>query len=302
MFEPAVPQDDHVQRKRHFIPETVQLSAKVPAAPISKRTFPRDASLYLDKAAAEGANTPRGQHEWSDAEARRRFVYPSTLEFTRPGKAWAPVGGMGGKAIPQPPASPRKLTSAGDKSASATPRGGPPSDRVMSRPHRVELSPKLQLPKKDVDVTKLMLRIEQNVKLRQARIDANAKKLDQGHTQSAKKKAEDGAESNRSTTTTEMSEFHRRLIEEPLQQRERQMRSLQEKLLNHNKTTPPRKLTSQEQRASASRLYKEGIQHQQKTMEQASKKYISDVAPKFAQLSQDELKVSSDRLFAGEQR
>jgi hypothetical protein len=301
MFEPAVPQEELVQRKRHFIPETVQLSAKVPPAAVSKRTFPRDASLYVNTGPAEGPPTPRGNHEWADAESRRRVVYPSTLEFTRPGKAWAPVGGKGGNPIPQPPPSPRKTPDAAD--AKKSPRGGPPSDRVMSRPKREELSPKLQLPKKDVDLTKLMQRIEQNVKNRQSRLDANAKRLEQSQTNPGTKKSRaDGAESSRSNPSTELSEFHRRLVDEPLQQRERHLKGLEEKLLNRGKTSPPRKLTPHQQKSISTRLYNEGMTHQQKTMLSASKKYIDDVAPKFVALTQEEAKAASDRLFSGELR
>ncbi|CUG93075.1 Hypothetical protein, putative [Bodo saltans] len=302
MFEPAVPQEALVQRKRHFVPETVQLSAKVPPAAVSKRTFARDASLYLNPHVADGPPTPRVNHEWSDAESRRRVVYPSTLEFTRPGKPWAPVGGQGGQPIPQPPPSPRKQTpNAADKSNSPRKVTGPPSDRIMSRPHRQELSPKIQLPKKDVDLKKLMQRIEQNVKNRQTRIDANAKKLEQSQINpgSRKKPSDDGGTT---PSNAELSEFHRRLLEEPLQQRERHLKSLQDKLLNREKTSPPRKLTPSEQKSVSARMYNEGISRQHKTMLSASKKYIDDVAPKFASLTADEAKASSDRLFSGELR
>jgi hypothetical protein len=303
MFEPALPQDNRAHGKRIFASDQVQISAKFLPESVGKRTFPRDASMYAQDAAP---HTTRELHTWAETESRRRVVCPSELEFTRPGKSWMPVGGKGGHPIPQPPPSPRAANADNSPGRPTTsPRGGPPSDRLMSRPHRVELSPKLPLPKKEVDVNKLMERMEQNVKRRQAKLEANEKMREQQQpSPRAKSNRKDGNDDGNESTRShpaDMNEFHRRLVEEPLQQRERHLKALQDSLIHSHSKSPQRRLSSREQKVVSRRLHDEGVAHQKKTIAFVAKKYVDDVAPKFSSLSAEELQASAARLYHGDQ-
>lgn len=293
--------EEYRNGRKLFPMDEVLITAKLGPAPAGRKTYYQPTALESQFPLNGVPYTPRETHNFVDEQSRVRDRRGVTLEFLSPRKAWAPVGGSASRPIPQPPTPAGSADGASLGGSERKKVAGPPSERLMSRPKREELSPKIPLPKKTVDVTKLTERMNNDVQQRSARQKEREKKAAAQLQESPKAKHDaDSGVPAAPPLFKDPEEYFKRLVDDPLKKREKQLEDLTKKLVTPNKSD--RKLTSADVKEMATRLYNKGVQHQREAINHAAKKYIDDQAPKFPVMSPEELRQMSLRLNRNEAR
>lgn len=283
MFEPAIPNEPERFGKRFLPVNEILVSAKLPQTPVGKRVFAQDAAMYHQTEVL----SPRDIHQLVDEDSRARMRNGVTLEFTRPQKAWAPVGGSHSHPIPQPPQGPQRPKPVAPAE---------PSPRLLARIERPVLSAKVQLPPSNVNVQKLTERMCNDVTIRRQK-HATAVQKAAENANAAQNRPQTRSGGDAGSRKTDPDEFFRRLVEEPIALHAKHMHALTEKLCGRAQS--PRKLKPEEQAAMSARLYREGVDRQRAAVQRAAKKYIDDVSPKYASMCKEDLLESGARLHAG---